>query len=70
VLYPAGTEPGSSGSPVLKEVDGHLVIAALHKGGKNKEDGFLGYNYGSQFSEVVKSVNNKGFLESMCCKSN
>ena len=67
MLYQAGTEPGSSGSPVLKVVDRHLVIVALHKGGKDKAEGHLGYNYGSHFSEILKSVNNKNFLDSTCC---
>ena len=44
LLYECTTEIGSSGSPVLKEVDGDLKIVALHRGGKDKQWDCGGYN--------------------------
>ena len=63
-MYPSGTEPGSSGSPILEEVEGDLVIAALHRGGKETAQGHLGYNFGSQFAEILKSLRNEPHLSS------
>ena len=48
VFYGCATYKGSSGSPVLKVVDGTLKVVALHRGCQAK---YL--NYGSLFSEVL-----------------
>ena len=65
MIYRSGTDEGSSGSPVLKEVGGKLVIVALHKGGHDNAPGKLGYNYGILFSEILKWIRNDDFLKSM-----
>ena len=66
-MYECGTERGSSGSPILKEDNGSLRIVGLHRGGFNKKKDQMGYNYGSQFSEILKSLNDQDFCESMWC---
>jgi len=66
LIYESGTDEGSSGSPVLKNFGGKLVIVALHKGGhcySNTSDK-VGYNYGILFSEILKWIRNEDFLKS------
>ena len=48
MFYGCATYKGSSGSPVLKVVDGTLKVVALNRGCQAK---YL--NYGSLFSEVL-----------------
>ena len=55
LLYESATHPGSSGSPVLKECGGMLVVVALHRGGREVDPDKrikIGYNYATLFSEV------------------
>ena len=53
LYYSNATERGSSGSPILKEVDGRLKLVGLHREGD--ED----YNWGSLFSEIINHIQNK-----------
>ena len=48
VFYGCATCEGSSGSPVLKVVDGKLKVVALHRACGEKN-----LNYGSLFSAVL-----------------
>ena len=50
---------GSSGSPVLKEVDGDLKIVALHRGGEYKQWNSDRYNCGTLIQEIVNHLNGK-----------
>ncbi|XP_065894711.1 uncharacterized protein [Dysidea avara] len=64
LLYESGTHPGSSGSPVLKEINGMLVIVALHRGGREvgpNKDIKIGYNYATLFSEIQNCVSGKDY---------
>ena len=53
LYYSNATDRGSSGSPILKEVDGHLKLVGLHREGD--ED----HNWGSLFSEIINHIQNK-----------
>ena len=61
MLYDCKTFHASSGSPVLKVVDGKLQVVAIHRG-------FLHgtyYNLSSRFSDVlnyISSTDNKGLI--------
>ena len=66
LLYECTTEMGSSGSPVLKEVDGDLKIVALHRGGKDKQWNSDGYNCGTLIQQIVNHLNGQQCLR---CKS-
>ena len=52
LYYQCTTEKGSSGSPVLKEVDGELKIVALHRGTKDSDQNHPGYNCGTLIREI------------------
>ena len=59
IVYCAGTDLGSSGGPVLKVSSKRLVIVGLHRGGFDHnwdKEGAKGFNYGSLFSEIHKSI--------------
>ena len=57
MVYEGGTKPGSSGSPIMKEVDGRLRVVGLHRSGyENKKPCF---NAGSLFSEILHNLNGK-----------
>ena len=59
IVYSAGTDSGSSGGPVLKVSSKRLVIVGLHRGGFDHnwdEKGAKGFNFGSLFSEIHKSI--------------
>ena len=59
MVYRGGTDPGSSGGPIFKVVNKDLVIVGLHRGGyMDNWDGkhTKGYNYGTRFSDIIKSV--------------
>ena len=59
MVYRGGTDPGSSGGPIFKVVNKDLVIVGLHRGGYMDnwdEKGATGYNYGTRFSDIIKSV--------------
>ena len=61
MVYKAGTDEGSSGSPILKQDGEKMVIAGLHRGGKEKNwdgKGAEGYNFGSLFTEIYASIRN------------
>ena len=53
LYYSNATERGSSGSPILKEVDGHLKLVGLHREGDEDR------NWGSLFSEIINHIQNK-----------
>ena len=53
MLYDCKTFNGSSGSPVLKEVNGELQVVGIHRGILNETY----YNISTLFSEVYKYVN-------------
>ena len=56
MLYTAGTCGGSSGAPIIK-VDGKkLLVAGLHRGGMEKGNYTQGYNFGSYFLQILKSI--------------
>ena len=50
LYYLSATERGSSGSPILKEVEGELKLVGLHRAGNTET------NWGSLFSEIVNKV--------------
>ena len=50
LYYSSATEPGSSGSPILKEVEGELKLVGLHRAGNTES------NWGSLFSEIVNKT--------------
>ena len=52
LYYRCTTEKGSSGSPVLKEVDGDLKIVALHRGTRDGDHDHPGYNCGTLIQEI------------------
>ena len=52
-MYGSGTEPGSSGSPIVKEVASKLVIAGLHKAAEIRSYEF---NMGTLFSEILHDL--------------
>ena len=60
MVYGSETAEGSSGGVILKAVKGSgLKIVGLHRGGHtDKWDGnrAKGYNYGSLFTEIKKSL--------------
>jgi len=53
MVYGSGTEPGSSGSPIVKEVGSKLEIAGIHKAGDAKSYEF---NMGTLFSEILHDL--------------
>ena len=59
MVYRCGTDPGSSGGPILKVVKKDLVIVGLHRGGLednwDKQDA-IGYNFGTPFSDIITSM--------------
>ena len=62
MVYKAGTDEGSSGSPILKQDGEEMKIAGLHRGGEGKNwdgRGAEGYNFGSLFTEIYTSIKNK-----------
>ena len=61
MIYTAGTEEGSSGSPIFKQEGDHLKIAGIHRAGHEKSSngkGTKGYNSGSIFKKVIHSIKN------------
>ena len=59
LIYRSGTDPGSSGGPILKLVNGDFVIVGLHRGGyRDNWDGndAKGFNYGTLFSDIITSI--------------
>ena len=56
LLYQCTTDYGSSGSPVFKEVDGELKVVALHRGGQETGDKWLGYNCGTLIKEILNHL--------------
>ena len=65
LLYKSGTTNGSSGSPVLKEVNGVLVPVALHRGGKANTQLYRGCNFGTLISEILKYLSGQQCLSCM-----
>ena len=59
LLYQCTTDLGSSGSPVLKEVDGELKVVALHRGGRETGDSWVGYNCGTLIQEILNHLQGK-----------
>jgi len=59
LLYQCTTDNGSSGSPVLKEVNGELKIVALHRGGRETGGDWLGYNCGTLIKEMLNHLSGK-----------
>ena len=58
LLYQCTTEEGSSGSPVLKEVQGDLKVVALHRGGRNGSySGAIDFNCGTLIEEINNRIN-------------
>jgi len=65
LLYQCSTEHGSSGSPVLKEVQGDLKVVALHRGGRDASlSNMLGFNCGTLVQEISNHIN--GFTTDPC----
>ena len=62
LLYKSGTTNGSSGSPVLKEVNGVLVPVALHRGGNTSTPQYRGCNFGTLISEILKYLSGQQYL--------
>ena len=61
MVYKAGTDKGSSGSPILKQDGEEIIIAGLHRGGEERNwdgRGAEGYNFGSLFTEIYTSIRN------------
>ena len=56
LVYESGTLQGSSGSPVLKEVNDKLRLVGLHREGHDKEPKF---NLGSLFCDIVHQLKNE-----------
>ena len=52
LYYKCTTEKGSSGSPVLKEVDGELKIVALHRGTTDGNQCLAEHNCGTLIKEI------------------
>ena len=61
-MYKSGTSNGSSGSPVLKEVNGNLVPVALHRGGAPNSQLYKGCNFGTLISEILKCITGQQYL--------
>ena len=53
LYYSSATEPGSSGSPIVKEVEGMLRVVGLHRAGDEE------HNWGSLFSEIINHMQDK-----------
>ena len=66
LLYKSGTTNGSSGSPVLKEVNGVLVPVALHRGGNSNAQPYRGCNFGTLISEILKCLSGQPYSSCMC----
>ena len=66
LLYKSGTTNGSSGSPVLKEVNGVLVPVALHRGGNSNARLYRGCNFGTLISEILKCLSGQPYSSCMC----
>ena len=66
LLYQCTTDLGSSGSPVVKEVDGELKVVALHRGGKEASDRWHGYNCGTLIREILNHLNGNRAPSRMC----
>ena len=47
LYYSSATERGSSGSPIVKEVNGKLRVVELHRAGDEE------HNWVSLFSEII-----------------
>ena len=62
LLYKSGTKSGSSGSPVLKEINGMLVPVALHRGG----DLYQGCNFGTLISEILTCLSGQPYSSCTC----
>ena len=64
LFYECDTEEGSSGAPVIKEVNNDLKVVAVHRGKSAGE-----FNFGTHMSSILKHAT-KGILEqsSKCCK--
>ena len=56
LLYQCTTDNGSSGSPVLKEVDGEWKVVALHRGGNDAHGKWLGYNCGTLIQHILNHL--------------
>ena len=65
LLYKSGTTNGSSGSPVLKEVNGVLVPVALHRGGNSNARPYRGCNFGTLISEILKCLSGQPYSSCM-----
>ena len=53
LVYEGGTLQGSSGSPILKEVNNRLKLVGLHRKGHEKDPKF---NLGSLFCDIIHHV--------------
>ena len=62
LLYKSGTKGGSSGSPVLKEINGMLVPVALHRGGNL----YQGCNFGTLISEILTCLSGQPYSSCTC----
>ena len=54
VVYESETDIGSTGSPILKEHNGNLLIVGIHKAGDKESKLF---NMGVLFSEILCDLN-------------
>ena len=66
LLYKSGTRNGSSGSPVLKEVNGELVPVALHRGGNPTTQLYKGCNFGTLFSAILSYLSGQPCSSCTC----
>ena len=53
LYYSSATECGSSGSPIVKEVNGKLRVVGIYRAGDEE------HNWGSLFSEIINHMQGK-----------
>ena len=56
VVYESKTDPGSPGSPIMKENNVNLEIVGIHKAGDKESELF---NMGVLFSEILSDYDGK-----------
>ena len=64
LYYSSATECGSSGSPIVKEVNGKLRVVGLHRAGDEE------HNWSSLFSEIINHMQGKDLKSSKLKEQN